>query len=156
MIDEPTIVAHGVEETLDLGRRIGVAVRPGWVIGLVGELGVGKTHLVKGIARGNQRAADAAAEVTSPTFVLVNEYAGRARLYHLDAYRLRCGAELDELGVDEMIDDGVVMIEWADRVAEALPADRLTIHGQSTGETERVWTIRASGPISREWLGAIA
>ncbi|MFH0980240.1 MAG: tRNA (adenosine(37)-N6)-threonylcarbamoyltransferase complex ATPase subunit type 1 TsaE, partial [Planctomycetota bacterium] len=72
------------------------------------------------------------------------------------AYRLRSAREMDELGVEEMIADGAVVVEWADRVAEALPADRLTITGRSTGETIRVWTLSAAGPVSREWLRCVS
>jgi tRNA threonylcarbamoyladenosine biosynthesis protein TsaE len=150
-----TIHARCLEATLDLGRRIGGRIETGWVIGLVGELGAGKTHLVKGIGDGNREAGAPALEVTSPTFVLVNEYPGRVRLFHVDAYRLRAGAELEDLGIEEMIADGAVAVEWADRVSDAVPADRLTVAGRSVGETHRVWTLIASGPCSREWLRAL-
>lgn len=152
MNDPAEIHADRVEATLALGRRIGGAFRVGWVIGLVGPLGVGKTHLVKGMAAGNPPAAGKPAEVTSPTFVLVNEYPGRVPLYHVDAYRLHSADELAELGLEEMMADGAVAIEWADRVAGALPPDRLTITGHVTGETTRLWTFSASGPTSRSWL----
>ncbi|MCP4592107.1 MAG: tRNA (adenosine(37)-N6)-threonylcarbamoyltransferase complex ATPase subunit type 1 TsaE [bacterium] len=149
------IHVNSVDQTLAFGRRIGTALAPGWVIGLVGPLGVGKTHLVKGIADGNRAAGHPAVEVTSPTFVLVNEYAGRVRIYHLDAFRLLSGADLDELGLEEMIATGAVVIEWADRVAEALPTDRLTITGQSTGETSRTWTTVATGSSAVDWCEAL-
>lgn len=155
MNDGTIIQANSVTETLQLGRRIGAALDCGWVVGLIGDLGVGKTHLVKGMADGNRRPNDAPVEVTSPTFVLVNEFSGRVKLYHLDAYRLHSGGELEDLGIEEMIADGAVVLEWADRVADALPHDRVTITGQSTGETNRVWTLSASGPISLEWLARI-
>jgi tRNA threonylcarbamoyladenosine biosynthesis protein TsaE len=147
------ISSESVDATLALGRRIGGALGRGWVIGLLGELGVGKTHLVKGIAAGN--AENAAVEVTSPTFVLINEYPGRVALYHIDAYRLRGAADLEELGLEEMVADGAVVIEWADRVADALPPDRLTIAGQATGPTQRQWTFSSSGAAAREWLSRI-
>ncbi len=155
MNDATVIRANSVAETLRFGRRIGAALQQGWVIGLVGELGVGKTRLVKGLAAGNHMPDHAPTEVTSPTFVLVNEYPGRVKLYHLDAYRLHSGSDLDNLGIEEMIADGVLAVEWADRVVEALPPDHLTIIGRSTGETNRVWTLSAHGPISREWLSQI-
>ena len=147
-----TVHATSVAETLQFGRRIGTVVQPGWVLGLVGELGTGKTHLVKGIAAGNWTGKGPLPEVTSPTFVLVNEYAGRVRLFHLDAYRLRLEKELDDLGVAEMMSQGAVVVEWADRVAGVLPADRLTLAGRSVGETEREWTLTAGGPRSQSWL----
>ena len=155
MNDATVVHSNCVEDTLQLGRRIGAALRGGWVIGLVGDLGVGKTQLAKGIAEGNRTPGDRVPEVTSPTFVLVNEYAGRVTFYHVDAYRLRCGAELDDLGVEEMIAAGAVAIEWADRVAGALPPDHLTVTGRSTGETNRVWTLSHTGPTSRGWLRRI-
>ncbi|MCK4661055.1 MAG: tRNA (adenosine(37)-N6)-threonylcarbamoyltransferase complex ATPase subunit type 1 TsaE [Phycisphaerae bacterium] len=156
MTDTTVIHANSVAETLELGRRIGAVLDCGWVIGLVGDLGVGKTHLVKGIAEGFRAPGTAAVEVTSPTFVLVNEYPGRGTLYHLDAYRLHCGEGLEELGIEEMIACGAVVIEWADRVADGLPGDHLTIAGRSTGATLRVWTLCAGGPVSREWLARIS
>ena len=155
MRDAVVIQADSVQETLQLGWRLGSVMQLGWVIGLVGELGVGKTHLVKGLADGNRVPGGPAAEVTSPTFVLVNEYLGRAPLYHLDAFRLHGGADLAELGIEEMIAGGIVVVEWADRIADALPRDRLTVAGRSTGETKRAWTLSAAGPISGEWLARI-
>jgi tRNA threonylcarbamoyladenosine biosynthesis protein TsaE len=144
-----------VAETLAFGRRIGAALEVGWVIGLVGELGVGKTHLVKGIAAGNWTGQGPVPEVTSPTFVLVNEYAGRVPLFHLDAYRLRADQEMTDLGIDEMATQGAVIVEWADRVPAAMPPERITIAGRSTGETEREWEIGASGLRSIQWLGRL-
>lgn len=147
-----TLSTSSVDGTLELGRRIGAIIQPGWILGLVGELGTGKTHLVKGIAAGNWNGEGPLPEVTSPTFVLVNEYVGRTTLFHLDAYRLRREQELDELGVAEMMLQGAVVVEWADRVGGALPTDRLTIAGRSVGETEREWTLIAGGPRSQGWL----
>ena len=155
MSDGVVIQANSVQETLQLGRRIGAALCGGWVIGLIGDLGVGKTQLAKGIAGGNRAPGSLAPEVTSPTFVLVNEYPGRVTFYHVDAYRLRRGADLSDLGIEEMIATGAVAVEWADRVADALPPDRLTVTGRSTGETNRVWTLSYTGPISQEWLRRI-
>jgi tRNA threonylcarbamoyladenosine biosynthesis protein TsaE len=95
--------------------------------------------------------------VNSPTFVIVNEYeAGPAgsslRLYHIDAYRLRGGADLEALGFDEMVSLGTVLIEWADRVPEALPADRLTIVIEPLEEHQRRFTCDAGGPAAQELL----
>ena len=155
MNDAIVIHANSVEATLQLGQRIGAALDCGWVIGLLGELAVGKTHLAKGIADGNRRPGDAPPEVTSPTFILVNEYPGRVTFYHVDGYRLYSAGEMDRLGIEEMIAEGAVVVEWADRVADGLPPDRLTVAGRSTGETSRVWTLSAAGPISQEWLARI-
>ena len=138
------VETQSVDGTLALGERIGRALLPGTVIALVGTLGSGKTHLVKGIARGN--AAPAGVEVTSPTFVLINEYPGRLRLYHIDVYRLRSPAELAALGFDEMTDaGGAVLVEWADRVSELLPDDHLHIEIEITGPASRRFTLDGSG-----------
>jgi len=105
-------------ETMDFGCRIGAALKGGEVICLVGQLGSGKTHLVKGIAAG--LGADDAGQVNSPTFVLVNEYAGdnmRLDVYHIDAYRLDTVEEFEMLGFDDMCyRRSVVLVEWADKI----------------------------------------
>ena len=126
----------------------------GLVIGLTGTLGAGKTMLVKGLARGN--AASDATEVTSPTFTLVNEYRGRLELFHLDAYRLRNSDQMLALGFDEMItDSSVVIVEWADRVPEAVPDECLAITLTSTGPTGRELSMTAHGQPAREVLAAL-
>jgi tRNA threonylcarbamoyladenosine biosynthesis protein TsaE len=104
---------------MDLGRRIGAQLRGGEVFAICGPLGSGKTHLIKGIATG--AGAPDSTDVTSPTFVIVNEYAGRLDLYHIDAYRLASAAEFEMLGFDDFCyPESVVLIEWADKVAPAL------------------------------------
>ena len=110
------------EQTAALGQALGRLLHPGDLVALSGPLGSGKTQFVKGMAVGLEVPAEEPA--VSPTFVLVREYVGRLRLYHVDAYRLRGGSELLALGLDEMLDDpqGVVAVEWADRVAGALPS----------------------------------
>jgi tRNA threonylcarbamoyladenosine biosynthesis protein TsaE len=112
---EIDIITYSAEETVSEGRRIGQALHGGEVIGLYGPLGAGKTHLVKGIADG--LGAGHEETVNSPTFVLVNEYSGRLRLYHVDAYRLDSPADLERIGFEELPGaDSVVVVEWADRV----------------------------------------
>jgi tRNA threonylcarbamoyladenosine biosynthesis protein TsaE len=104
-----------------LGRALGGRLRGGEVLAIVGPLGSGKTHLIKGIAEG--AGAPDARQVNSPTFVLVNEYAGRLDLYHIDAYRLDSVAEFEMLGFDDLCyPESVVLIEWADRVEAAIAA----------------------------------
>lgn len=138
-----------VEETIEIGRRIGDALAPGDVVALVGELGAGKTHLAKGLAWGLGVTDDRI--VTSPTFVLVNEYKGRCVVFHLDAYRLFDADELEGIGFEEMCDHGgVVVVEWADRVASAMGPEALWIEMASTGETRRRLRLTArSGSIGR-------
>ena len=143
------------EQTRALGERIGSLLVGGEVIALIGPLGAGKTQLVKGIAAGNGQTDPT--QVTSPSFVLVKEYPGRRYLYHLDAYRLKGGHDLDALGLDEMIGpDSAVAIEWADRVEDALPEDRLTIHIKPTGDTSRVFVLQAGGPSAQRLARRLA
>jgi tRNA threonylcarbamoyladenosine biosynthesis protein TsaE len=114
------ITSSSPEETVEFGRKFGSQLRGGEVIALVGSLGAGKTHLIKGIVSG-LGAEDASNEVTSPTFVLVNEYAGRLEVYHMDAYRLDSITQFEQIGFDDYCHPGsVVLIEWADKVEHAL------------------------------------
>ena len=114
------IITNSANETIEFGRKFGSQLKGGEVIALVGPLGAGKTHLIKGIVAG-LGAEDAANEVTSPTFVLVNEYAGRLEVYHMDAYRLDSIAQFEQIGFDDYCHPGsVVLIEWADKVEQAL------------------------------------
>jgi tRNA threonylcarbamoyladenosine biosynthesis protein TsaE len=130
--------------TQAFGRRLGQQLWPGAVIALVGELGAGKTQLARAIAEGLDIADSRA--VTSPTFVLVQEYAARLPIYHFDAYRLRTEAEFAELGVHEYFDSGgVCLIEWADRVPGCLPAEHLRITLTLTGETSRRAVVEGKG-----------
>jgi tRNA threonylcarbamoyladenosine biosynthesis protein TsaE len=125
---------------LALGRRLGA----GSVVALVGPLGAGKTHLSRSIAEG--LGADPRL-VTSPTFVLIQEYPGRVPVYHFDAYRLAGAAPFAELGVHEYLEgDGACLVEWADRVAPCLPADHLRVELEVTGETSRRARMEATGP----------
>jgi len=106
------------------------------VVALVGQLGAGKTHLVRAIAEGLE-IADARL-VSSPTFVLIQEYDARLPIYHFDAYRLRTEAEFDDLGAHEYFaGSGVCLVEWADRVPGCLPSEYLLVRINITGETSR-------------------
>jgi tRNA threonylcarbamoyladenosine biosynthesis protein TsaE len=117
---------------------------PGAVIALVGELGAGKTFLVRAIAEGLGMRDSRV--VSSPTFVLIQEYQARLPIYHFDTYRLRTAEEFADLGVHEYFaGDGVCLIEWADRVESVLPAEHLRIHLETTGPTSRRLTIEARG-----------
>ena len=110
-----TYISHNPAETEALGERLGRAAQAGQVFALSGDLGAGKTQLVKGLARG----LGVTARVHSPTFTLVNEYGGgRLRLFHLDLYRLETAAQIQSAGVEEFLQpDGVAVIEWAERLA---------------------------------------
>lgn len=108
-----SFISHNPAETEALGERWGALAQPGWVIGLCGDLGAGKTQLVKGLARG----LGTPERVQSPTFALVNVYErGRLPLFHLDLYRLETREQIVSAGLDEYLrPTGVTVIEWADR-----------------------------------------
>ena len=127
-----TFISHSPAETESLGERWGRAAQRGWVIGLSGDLGAGKTQFVKGLARG----LGIAARVHSPTFTLVNEYGGgRLPLFHLDLYRLETRGQIISAGLEEFLQpDGVAVIEWAERL-EAGKIIKANI--EIIGETER-------------------
>src|ERR1700678_1503176 len=120
-MDMPLIIeVSNLPGTEEFGRRLGRLLFPGALVALSGPLGAGKTHLVRAIAEG-LGIADSRA-VTSPTFVLIQEYDARLPIFHFDAYRLRGAAEFAALGVDEYFAaNGVCLIEWADRVTDCLP-----------------------------------
>ncbi len=133
------------DETVEIGRRLGTMLAAGDAVALVGVLGAGKTQLVKGIAAGLGLADPRT--VTSPTFVLVNEYQGRLRIFHLDAYRLAGAEEMEALGFAEMCGDGgVVIVEWADRVVAAMGRETLWIDLVITGDDQRRMTLRTDSP----------
>jgi tRNA threonylcarbamoyladenosine biosynthesis protein TsaE len=116
-----TFISHSPAETEALGAEWGRQAAAGWVIGLAGDLGAGKTQLVKGIARG----LGSPARVHSPTFALLNEYpGGRLPLFHLDLYRLATAREIREAGLEEYLarPPGVVVVEWYDRWGWREPA----------------------------------
>ena len=143
--------SHSPEETFSFGEAIGRCTLGGLVVALNGPLGAGKTQLVKGLAAAN--ATGAAPEVTSPTFTLVHEYPGRVALHHVDAYRLSGSRDLISLGFEEMIrDDSCVVIEWADRVDDAIPEDTLSVRLAHDPPTGRDITITAGGERSRRVL----
>ena len=131
---------RSVKGTVALGRRLAERLTAGDCVALAGELGAGKTVLVRGIAAGLSVADERI--VSSPTFVLVQEYAGRVPIYHVDLYRLRDPtAELAELGLSEMLAEGVAVIEWADRAGGALPRPRWEIRVEITGRRARKFHV---------------
>ena len=135
------INSESPEQTIELGRRIGQKLKGGEVVAICGALGSGKTHLIKGIVAG--AGAKDSRGVTSPSFVIVNEYAGggggRLDIYHIDAYRLGSIAEFEMLGFDDYCrPQSVVLIEWADKIESALRAiDYIRIELFHAGETKR-------------------
>jgi tRNA threonylcarbamoyladenosine biosynthesis protein TsaE len=134
-----------LDDTHALGLRLGRRLFAGAVVALVGPLGAGKTHLSRAIAEG-AGVVDPGA-VTSPTFVLVQEYSGPLPVYHFDAYRLPSPEAFADLGADEYLEgDGACLIEWADRVADCLPADHLRVELEVVGPDSRRAGITATGP----------
>lgn len=133
-----TLVSRSAEETQAIGERLGARLTPGAVVACTGELGAGKTCFLQGLARGLGVTAD----VTSPTFVLINQYRGRLPVYHLDAYRTGSLTELVDLGLEELLHgDGVTVIEWADKLLPLLPARTIRVHLGGLGDEAREITI---------------
>lgn len=137
-------LANSEADTDRFGEMLAGALFPGSVVGLIGTLGAGKTRLVQAVAAALGNSRDA---ITSPTFVLVNEYrAGRMPVYHFDTYRLRDEDEFLELGPEEYFaGQGVTFVEWADRFEQLLPAGYLRIEIAPVGETAREFTITGIG-----------
>lgn len=148
--DSLAITTHCAAQTRALGGHLGPGLVCGCVIALHGDLGAGKTLFVQGLAQGMA----VLGRVASPTFIIMRAHpAGRmdCALYHVDAYRLDSGEELWEMGLEDWLDNGVVAIEWAERVQDALPSDRLDIQFTIL-EDERELTLTAGGPHSRRLL----
>ena len=130
-----TITSNSPEATLALGEQWAATARPGWVIGLEGDLGAGKTHLVKGIARG----LGITEPITSPTFTLVCEYEGRLKLEHLDFYRLENDDQILTSGLEHYFQpEGIAVIEWFNRWTGPRPADFRHVTLEQIGEHERL------------------
>jgi len=138
-----TLTSRSPAETQALGERLGARLAPGAVVACTGLLGAGKTCFLQGLARGLGVTTD----VTSPTFVLINQYRGRLPLYHFDAYRTGSLTELVDLGLEEMLDgDGVTVIEWADKLLPLLPARTIRVHLSGLGDEPREIVIEE--PVS--------
>jgi tRNA threonylcarbamoyl adenosine modification protein YjeE len=136
------IISKSPERTRNLGRQIGKMAFAGMVIALCGDLGSGKTAFTQGLAEG----LEVKSFVTSPTFVIVNQYNGRLALYHIDTYRLRSSEDMFELGYEEFFyGDGVTAIEWAQKVEELLPEEYLRVELEYVSESERQITIKPYG-----------
>jgi len=113
------------EETFGVGEKLAPFLCAGDILCLNGDLGAGKTRFIQGTAKG----LGVNEAVTSPTFTLINEYQGRLPVYHMDAYRLSNPLEMEDLGCEEYFyGQGVTMVEWADKVQEILPEERLDIY----------------------------
>ncbi|HZJ56507.1 MAG TPA: tRNA (adenosine(37)-N6)-threonylcarbamoyltransferase complex ATPase subunit type 1 TsaE [Myxococcaceae bacterium] len=138
------------EETRALGEALGRVLQEGDFVGLVGDLGAGKTELARGVARGVGLRDE---DVTSPTFAIVHQHHGRIPLTHADLYRLTGPADLDGTGFHELRDGpGATLVEWVDRVPGAAPPDAMRIVLVDTAEDARELVVTTSGPRSEHLL----
>jgi tRNA threonylcarbamoyladenosine biosynthesis protein TsaE len=130
-----TVTSNSVEETIGFARDWGALLLPNDVVALVGDLGAGKTHFVKGLLQ----ALGSTEEATSPTFTLVHEYRrGRLPLFHFDFYRLQHPSEIDQIGFDDYLEEGgVSVVEWADRFPQVLPPRTRWLRIKATSESQR-------------------
>ena len=151
-----TFHTRNADETRALAARLGRLLRPGDVLCLLGDLGAGKTTFTQGLARGLDLPPDE--PINSPTYTLIAEHpGGRLPLYHFDVYRLPDSSGLTELAFDEYLEGrGVVVIEWADRIADALPLERLDLKLTATdGGDAREITLTPQGERARHLMEAL-
>jgi tRNA threonylcarbamoyladenosine biosynthesis protein TsaE len=144
-----TFETHSAGETIELGRSLAAELRPGSIVLLRGDLGAGKTTLVKGIAEGFKAAP--ADEVTSPTFTLIHEYRGPSvTLYHIDLYRIDTPRELDTLALDDLMDaNSILLIEWGEKFERFARERDLEIAIESLGGDSRRICLSQSSPARR-------
>lgn len=136
-MNQNSIVLSSPEETKQFGLRLGQLAQPGDVICLDGGLGAGKTTLTQAIAIGLEVPEDC--YVTSPTFAILHDYTGRLALYHMDFYRLKNSAEIEDLGFEEFFyQSGLAVIEWPDKAKHLIPESRLYLMIRITGESSRI------------------
>ena len=151
--DSLTINSRSEEETVSIGMAVGAALQARDVVLLSGELGAGKRRFVEGMTQG----IESAAETSSPTFVLVNEYVGRIMLAHCDLYRLSGPEEIGELGLDDYLDrDAALAVEWPERARGEFPEEALEVHlGFGEAPDDRVLTATAVGDAASRLLEAM-
>jgi tRNA threonylcarbamoyladenosine biosynthesis protein TsaE len=144
------IVSRHPRQTLQLGEEVARHLKGGDILCFFGDLGSGKTTFIKGIARGLKISPQ---KVRSPTFILMNAYEGRLPLFHFDLYRLEDVQDIRSIGCDEFLyDDGVSVVEWADRLGGLLPAEYLKVVLEHKSPEERVIRLSAEG---RRYQGII-
>lgn len=152
IVERRVVVCPDPAATRDLAAALARVAAPGDVISLIGELGAGKTLFAKGFGSG----LGVTATINSPSFVLMAEYAGRLPLFHLDLYRLADAGDALAGGlIDERQAEGVTLIEWAERLGPALPAGRLEVRIDGTGDEPRTITLSIADPAYRRYLEAI-
>jgi tRNA threonylcarbamoyladenosine biosynthesis protein TsaE len=150
---ERVVASDDPETTRALAARLAAVARPGDLLCLVGQLGAGKTQFAKGFAVG----LGITDTVSSPTFVLMTEYAGRLPMFHVDLYRLDDAADALAGGLlDERQLEGVALVEWAERLGSALPAARLDVVIDGSGDEPRRIALRAGDPSYQRYLEAAA
>jgi tRNA threonylcarbamoyladenosine biosynthesis protein TsaE len=143
-----------VSETIRIGKSIGGHLLPGDVVALVGELGVGKTQFIKGLAAG--AGIRNPAYISSPSFTLIHEYPGKIPFYHVDLFRLEGEKEAEELGLEEYFQGGgITAIEWADKIPSLLPSKNLFIHIAYVGKNSRSLEIIGRGKRYQELVSQI-
>lgn len=131
-------------ETEELGRCLGEMLTPGTFVALCGELGGGKTCFTRGVVSG--AAPQSAHLVASPTFAIMNEYPGAPPIHHFDFYRFSSCHEIAELGFEDFFQgEGICLAEWAERLEELLPVERLSVTFQHDGDDRRIISIQAEG-----------
>ena len=136
-------MTRSADETERVGERLGRRLVPGDVVALSGELGAGKTCFIRGLARG----LGVTQGVSSPTFVIVNQYTGRMPVFHIDAYRTESLTELLDIGFDEYVSgDSVTVIEWADKLEPLLPPGAIRVRISGLGDEPRMIWVDASEP----------
>ena len=150
---ERRLVSGGAVATRELGARLAPAARAGDLVCLRGDLGAGKTQLAKGFGAG----LGVTDTISSPSFVLMAEYAGRLPLFHVDLYRLADAADALAGGLlDERQADGVTLVEWPERMGPFLPAGRLDVMIEGSGDEPRTITLRAGDPGLSRYLEVLA
>ena len=147
-------LSDSVDATIEFGAKLAALLGPTDVVALSGDLGAGKTHLSKGIGSGLGADPDL---INSPTFVLLQQYAGTIPIYHFDTYRLSDAAEFEDLGGIELLEhDGVCLIEWPERIDELLPERTIHLKIEATSEEQRSITIRSAGARAKELIDALS
>ena len=141
---EKNLISNSEKETKKIGEALARLLKPGDNIALTGNLGSGKTTFTKGIARG--LGVENPEYVNSPSFVLVREYKGRSNLYHFDLYRLDSLEEIEYIGINEYLDgDGVVVIEWAQKMGKLMPVDYMQVEIDMIDEKKRRFIFKPYG-----------
>jgi tRNA threonylcarbamoyladenosine biosynthesis protein TsaE len=144
-----SFASSSADETHQLGEKLGRALLAGDFVGLIGELGAGKTQFARGVAAG---AGVDRSEVASPTFAVVYPYRGRLALFHADLYRLSDYDELYATGFFDLLTEGAMLVEWIDRIPQAAPDDHLEVRFEVASDDERKLVARATGARAGELL----